>query len=74
MAEAVVLARLYGTEPVDRALFSAAVAGRFAESDLAAILQHQRNHTSLAPIRASEDHSLQPGTSAWTGFGDRSLT
>jgi transposase len=74
MAEAVVLAKLYGTEPVDRALFSAAVAGRFADSDLAAILQHQRNGSLTPPIRASENHSLQPGTSAWTGFGDRSLS
>jgi hypothetical protein len=74
MAEAVVLAKLYGAEPVDRALFAAAVSGRFADSDLAAILQHQRNGSVTPPIRASENHSLQPGTSAWTGFGDRSRT
>jgi Mu transposase-like protein len=72
MAEAVALAKLYGADRVDRALFSAAVAGRFADGDLASILTYQRTGGAAAPIRASETHSLQPGTAAWSGFGDRS--
>jgi hypothetical protein len=69
MAEAVTLTKLYGRDPVDRALSSAAVAGRFAEGDVAAILSYQRNGHSSTPVRASETHSLQPGTAAWSGFG-----
>lgn len=69
MADAVALAALHGTEAVDWALGHAAVMGRFAESDLAAIIAH---HAAAGPgdvLRAGEDHTLQPGTSAWEGFG-----
>jgi transposase len=69
MAEAVTLTKLYGAEAVDRALSSAAVAGRFAEGDLAAILSYQRHHAVSTSVRASETHSLQPGTAAWSAFG-----
>jgi Mu transposase, C-terminal domain len=69
MAQAVTLAKLYGADAVDRALFSAAVAGRFADADLASILTYQRAGGGGAPIRASDTHSLQPGTAAWSGFG-----
>jgi transposase len=69
MAEAVALAKLYGAEAIDRALLSAAVAGRFAEGDLASILTYQRRARPGATIRAGETHSLQPGTAAWSGFG-----
>jgi transposase len=72
MAEAVTLAKLYGRDPVDRALLSAAVAGRFADGDLAAILAYQRHGGASTARRASEAHSLQSGTAAWSGFGDRS--
>ncbi|CAN3977431.1 Transposase [Kitasatospora purpeofusca] len=43
--------------------------GRFAESDLMSILHHQGEHDHTEPISRSETHSLQPGTSAWSGFG-----
>lgn len=71
MAEAVVLAKLHGQAAVDRALGTAARAGRFLEGDLRSILDHQAHGPSTPPIRRSEDHSLQPGTSAWANFGHR---
>jgi hypothetical protein len=65
----VALAALHGTATLDWALGHAAVMGRFAEGDLASIIAH---HASAAPgeaRRAGEDHTLQPGTSTWEGFG-----
>lgn len=58
----------HGVDQVDRALGTAALAGRFAGNDLIRILAHQRDDDA-APTRASETHSLQPGTSAWSTFG-----
>ncbi|MEV3898609.1 IS21 family transposase [Streptomyces anulatus] len=69
MAEAVALAKLHSAADVDRALGSAAIAGRFAENDLIRILTYQAGLESIEPTRASEEHSLQPGTSAWSKFG-----
>ncbi len=69
MAEAVTLAKLHGPEAVDRALGTAAIAGRFTDGDLLAILDHQRHGPTSPPIRASETHSLQPGTSVWARLG-----
>jgi hypothetical protein len=69
MAEAITLAKLRGVETVDRALGAAAAAGRFADGDLRAILDHQRHAPGGPPRRASEQHSLQPGTGAWAAFG-----
>lgn len=69
MAEAVALAKLHGTEQVDRALGVAAVAGRFLDEDLRAILDHQRHGPTRPPAQRTEQHSLQPGTSAWARFG-----
>ncbi|GIE90483.1 IS21 family transposase [Actinoplanes regularis] len=68
MTEAVALAKLHGAADVDRALGTAAMAGRFADNDLLRLLAHQRDDDA-APTRASEAHSLQPGTSAWSTFG-----
>ncbi|WP_049871639.1 Mu transposase domain-containing protein [Catenulispora acidiphila] len=71
MAEAVALAKLRGQGAVDRALGTAAMAARFAEGDLRSILDHQSFHDApAATSRAGEQHSLQPGTSAWSGFGN----
>jgi transposase len=69
MAEAVALSKLYSAAEVDRALGTAAVTGRFAEKDLLSILDYQAGLDVVEPTRASEAHSLQPGTSAWAGFG-----
>lgn len=66
MAEALTLARLNGPERVDWALGHAAMYGRFADNDLAAILASRPAETRH---RAGEDHSLQGGTKAWEGFG-----
>lgn len=69
-AEAVSLAKLHGAADVDRALGTAAITGRFADGDLLSLLSHQiRGGELTEPIRASETHSLQPGTSAWADFG-----
>jgi hypothetical protein len=69
MAEAVTLAKLRGDQAVDRALGNAAIAGRFAEHDLMAILDYQAAREGDTPSRAGETHSLQPGTSAWSRLG-----
>ena len=69
MAEAVALAKLHPATEVDRALGTAAIAGRFAENDLIRILAHQSGREQTEPTRAGETHSLQPGTSAWSQFG-----
>jgi transposase len=70
MTAALELAALVGTGPVDAALGVAAAAGRFAEADLLAIVQHRANGASIASlVVADEDHSAQPGTSAWASFG-----
>jgi transposase len=70
MTAAVELAALVGTEPVDAALGIAAAAGRFADGDLLAIVEHRANGApSAALVVADESHSVQPGTAAWKGFG-----
>jgi transposase len=70
MTAAVELAALVGAEPVDAALGVAAAAGRFAEGDLLAIVHHRANGAPAAAlVVADEDHSIQPGTSAWATFG-----
>ncbi len=74
MAEAVTLAKLHPVTEVDRALGIAAIAGRFGENDLIAILTHNLGRPDAEPIRAGEDHSLQPGTSAWSQFGISATT
>lgn len=71
MADAVSLAKLHGTSSVDQALGTAALAGRFAEADLAAILDHQQAGPAGEPARVSETHSLQPGTAGWASLGAR---
>ena len=70
MAEAVTLAKMHGAAGVvDQALGTAALAGRFADGDLTAILAHQGSGPVGTPTRASDTHSLQPGTAGWTSFG-----
>jgi hypothetical protein len=70
MAEAVDLAKLHGTEEVERALRACAEAGRFGDGDVAAILSHQRSSGELIPFPArSEERSLQRSTRSWERFG-----
>ena len=70
MARAVEFAAIVDADRVDAALGLAAAAGRFAEHDLASIL----DHLSLGGdphdvVRADETHSVQPGTAAWNRLG-----
>ena len=70
MAEAVDLAKLHGTGPVNDALARCASYGRFADGDLASILAHQQTATVIVlPTRATEERSLQRSTRSWEGFG-----
>jgi hypothetical protein len=70
MARAVELAALLGAERVDEALGLAAIAGRFAEEDLASICDHLAHSGGLEElICADEAHSAQPGTSSWGRLG-----
>jgi transposase len=74
MAQAVTLAKLFEAKDVDWALGHAAVHARFAEADLASILDHhhhrQRATTADRPAsRAGEHLSLTQGTSAWAALG-----
>ena len=76
MAQALGLAKLFDPAEVDWALGHAAVHGRFAEADLASILDHHAAaQVSDEQHRAGEGHSLTQGTSAWAqGSGNRSMT
>jgi hypothetical protein len=69
MAQAVALAKLHGAAQVSWALGHAAVHGRFADGDLAAILAHRASAAPGSAHRAGETASLQAGTAAWQGFG-----
>ncbi len=70
MAEAVQLAKLFEAKDVDWALGHAAVHARFAEADLASILDHHRSATGAGPTHhAGEDGSLTQGTSGWAALG-----
>jgi len=71
MAEAVDLAKLHGTGPVNDALQRCASYGRFGDGDLASVLAHQGQQVGgeLILFPRSEDHSLQRSTSSWDGLG-----
>ena len=67
MAEAVGLAKLHGQDALDEALRRAADAERFADGDLASILDHA---TTAEVIEfPSQKATLQRSTTAWEGFG-----
>ena len=70
MARAVEFATIVNAERVDTALALAAAAGRFAEHDLASILDHLAvgGHPHDV-VRVDETHSVQPGTAAWNRLG-----
>ena len=70
MAQAVSLAKLFGPKEVDWALGHAAVHARFAEADLASILDHHAGPAAAGPAtQAGEDRSLTQGTSGWATLG-----
>jgi hypothetical protein len=70
MARAVELAALVGHETLDRALLAAAAAGRFADTDLEAILAHHDERPALRLVGAPDEaHSTQPGTAGWWAVG-----
>lgn len=73
MAQAVELSRLFDPRDVDWALGHAAVHGRFAEADLASILDHHARHPRPGQHqpahRAGEGHSLAQGTTSWAPLG-----
>ena len=70
MAQAVELAKLFTPEEVDWALGHAAVHARFAEADLASILDHHASLTAAGPVnQAGEDRSLTQGTAGWATLG-----
>jgi hypothetical protein len=71
MGQALALAKLFDPGEVDWALGHAAVHGRFAEADLASILDHHATARTgeQQQHRAAEDHSLTQGTGAWAGLG-----
>ncbi len=74
MTDALAPAELLDPVEVDWALGHAAVHGRFAEADLASILDHHARAAKSGERRASEDSSLIQGTSAWARLGHQSGT
>lgn len=69
MAQALALARLFDPAEVDWALGHAAVHGRFAEADLASILDHHATTPATGTRWAGEDASLTQGTTGWARLG-----
>jgi transposase len=70
MDEAIDLAKLHGTDPVNEALDRCASYGRFGDGDLASVLAHQqKTGGELIRFPRSEEHSLQGSTRRWEGFG-----
>ena len=70
MRQAVELAAVLGPHRVEEALGLAAIAGRFADADLASICDHLAGAGKATDVViADEAHSVQPGTSGWEGFG-----
>lgn len=70
MARAVELAAVAGSDRVDAALGLAAIAGRFADGDLASIIDHLAAEREAGEVvTADEAHSAQPGTAGWARLG-----
>ena len=75
MARAVELGALVGPAKVDHALGLAAIAGRFADDDLPAILDHLALAGAAGEVVAADEaHSAQPGTSGWARLGAPQVT
>jgi transposase len=69
MTQALALAKLFPAAEVDWALGHAAVHARFAEADLASILDHHAATAAGPTHQAGEDHSLTQGTGGWAALG-----
>ena len=70
MARAVELAAVVSTARVDAALGLAAIAGRFADGDLASIIDHLAAERAPGEVViADQAHSVQPGTARWARLG-----
>ena len=69
MAQAVALSKLHAPEQVDWALGQAAVHARFAEADLASILEHGSTAARGPGMTADEAGSLAQGTTKWAALG-----
>jgi hypothetical protein len=70
MARAVELAAVVGADRTDAALGLAAIAGRFADGDLASIIDHLAAEGAAGEVVIPDEaHSAQPGTSAWSRLG-----
>ena len=65
MDEALALSRSNDGGLLDEALGICAISGRFEAGDLASVLTARPDTV----YRVGEEHSLQPGTKAWEGFG-----
>jgi transposase len=72
MAQAVAMAKLFTVTDVDWALGHAAVHARFAEADLASIVDHHARTRPGPTHRAGEGHSLTQGTAGWASLGQAS--
>src|SRR5437868_13808260 len=59
MIAAVALAKIYGLDPVDQALATAAELGRFADEDLAQLMRHQATARAGKVRQLDETQSLQ---------------
>ena len=72
MARAVELAAVVGADRADAALGLAAIASRFADGDLASIIDHLAAERAPGEVViADEAHSAQPGTAGWARLGGR---
>jgi transposase len=70
MTRAAELAAVIGADTVDAALGLAAIAGRFADDDLPAIIDHLAAEGAPGEVVvADEPHSAQPGTASWSRLG-----
>ena len=70
MARAVELAAVVGAARADAALGLAAIAGRFADGDLASIIDHLAAERAPGEVViADQAHSVQPGTAGWARLG-----
>jgi hypothetical protein len=75
MARAVELAAVVGAWTVDQALGLAAIAGRFADDDLASVIDHLAAEGEPGEVViADEAHSAQPGTAGWARLGQPGVT